>query len=350
FVPAAPPTLPSGLGGNSPTPSVVENPAGPQININRGGGLPGTPQPFPATQGGLNFSTPININFAPETINTSPIVNDLSNLNNSSLTVQEPFEGFPRLNPSLEEAISRLESLLDSPPKSNTVPIVPDIAEIPLELNRETTVPPPVTLLPPVIEVPVNLNMDTTPPENINLRDRLTSLSPVTNPMLSRLRSRLEDQRKDETFDEDTDEIGGGSFGNLSWRAFDSNLNKAPSSKKAPLGTVQKSTPTTPWSWDYHHRVVRETRSKCYTQGIRKQAIAEARLSSMIREHGLRAAGQGMVDSFNQARLKWTSNAMEKINAPDKKIRLVQPDLTNLLTDDEEVEENEDEEEEDDTD
>ncbi|CAF2238674.1 unnamed protein product, partial [Rotaria magnacalcarata] len=92
------------------------------------------------------------------------------------------------------------------------------------------------------------------------------------------------------------------------------------------------------------------TRSKCYTQGIREQAIAEARLSSMIREHGLRAAGQGMVDSFNQARLKWTSNAMEKINAPDKKIRLIQPDLTNLLTDEEEEAESENEEEEDDTD
>ncbi|CAF4297746.1 unnamed protein product, partial [Rotaria magnacalcarata] len=105
------------------------------------------------------------------------------------LTVQEPFEGFPRLNPSLEETLSRLESLLESPPKLNTVvPIVPNIAEIPVELNIETIVPPPVTVLPPVIEVPVNINMDTTPPENINLRDRLTSLSPVTNPMLSRLR------------------------------------------------------------------------------------------------------------------------------------------------------------------
>ncbi|CAF3716352.1 unnamed protein product, partial [Rotaria socialis] len=189
FVPAAPPTPPGELGGNSPTPSVVENPAGPQINVNRGGGIPGTPQPLPATQGGLNFSTPININFAPETINTSPIVNDLSNLNNSSLTVQEPFEGFPRLNPSLEEALSRLESLLESPPKLNTIPIVPNIAEIPVELNIETTVPPTVAVQPPVIEVPININMDTTPPENINLRDRLTSLSPVTNPMLSRLRS-----------------------------------------------------------------------------------------------------------------------------------------------------------------
>ncbi|CAF2153530.1 unnamed protein product [Rotaria magnacalcarata] len=116
----------------------------------------------------------------------------------------------------------------------------------------------------------------------------------------------------DNTFDDDTDELGIGSFGNLSWTASNSNLNKPSTSKPAPLGTIKKSASTTPWSWDYHHRVVRETRSKCYTQGIREQAIAEARLSSMIREHGLRAAGQGMVDSLNQARLKWTSTLQIK--------------------------------------
>ncbi|CAF2243424.1 unnamed protein product [Rotaria magnacalcarata] len=165
----------------------------------------------------------------------------------------------------------------------------------------------------------------------------------------SSVHSRL-DYRGDDTAEEELEDPADYAYGNISWRASDSNLSEASTSRSMPLRKVKNSVSDEPWSWDYHHRVVRETRSKCYTQGIREQAMAEARLSSMIRQHGLRAAGQGMINSFNQAKLKWSSNAMEKINDPEKRIRLVQQDLTNLLTDEDDdydEDEEEDEEEED---
>ncbi|CAF4297730.1 unnamed protein product [Rotaria magnacalcarata] len=136
----------------------------------------------------------------------------------------------------------------------------------------------------------------------------------------SSVHSRL-DYRGDDTAEEELEDPADYAYGNISWRASDSNLSEASTSRSMPL-----------------------------RKGIREQAMAEARLSSMIRQHGLRAAGQGMINSFNQAKLKWSSNAMEKINDPEKRIRLVQQDLTNLLTDEDDdydEDEEEDEEEED---
>ncbi|CAF2104544.1 unnamed protein product [Rotaria magnacalcarata] len=171
----------------------------------------------------------------------------------------------------------------------------------------------------------------------------------------SSVHARLADLREDDSYTEDRNSISGGFYGNLSWKASDSNLSQASTSKNSLFSNNQTLSAEEPWSWDYHHRVIRETRSKCYTQGLKEQTIAESKLSSMIREYGLRAAGKGMVDMFNQARLKWTSNAMTKINTPLAKIKLVQKDLTNLLTTEEEDEEeevddddDEDDEEEDD--
>ncbi|CAF2018510.1 unnamed protein product, partial [Rotaria magnacalcarata] len=187
FVPATPLVQPMAQGGNNVTPSVTLNIEEPQICDNGGRGTPRLPILPATTEGNLNFSTPININFSPESINNSPIDNDSLNLNNSSLNIQEPFEGFPVLDSSLEEAVSRLESLLESPPQVNMAP-VPDIAKIPVSINIEATIPQPI-IIPSTVETPLNINMETTPPETINLRSRLTRLSPITNPMLSRLLS-----------------------------------------------------------------------------------------------------------------------------------------------------------------
>ncbi|CAF2153048.1 unnamed protein product [Rotaria magnacalcarata] len=188
LLPATPLVQPIVQGGNTVTPSVTVNIEVPRSNDKGGENTPRPLLPPTTSDRGLNFSTPININFSPEDINSSPIINNSLNLNNSSLTTPEPFEGFPRLDSSLEEAVSRLESLLESPPKVKIVPIVPNIAEMPADINIETTVPQPV-VSPSNIENPLNINIETTPPETINLRSRLTRLSPITNPMLSRLRS-----------------------------------------------------------------------------------------------------------------------------------------------------------------
>ncbi|CAF3703129.1 unnamed protein product [Rotaria socialis] len=164
----------------------------------------------------------------------------------------------------------------------------------------------------------------------------------------SSVHSRLTDNRKNNILSDEYNHEAGNFYSNLTWNASDAKKSQAASSKGASSSSSQAATTSEPWSWDFHHRVVRETRSKCYTQGIREQAIAEARLSTMIREHGLRAAEQGMIGSFNQAKLQWSTNAMDKINAPLKKIRLVQKDLTNLISNDEEekeVEEDEDDNE-----
>ncbi|CAF2055231.1 unnamed protein product [Rotaria magnacalcarata] len=169
--------------------------------------------------------------------------------------------------------------------------------------------------------------------------------------------SRITDPREEDLVEEVEEGEILERFGHLSWKSSNPNLNRA-SSSSAPLGTIQKGPHLSHWSWAYHNATVRKTRAQCFTQGVKEQAIAEAKVASIIREGGLQKICEGMINSVDAATSQWAANAINKANAPHPKSQMVQKDVQELLPtykaieddkEDEEFEvEEEDEEEEED--
>ncbi|CAF2129217.1 unnamed protein product [Rotaria magnacalcarata] len=76
----------------------------------------------------------------------------------------------------------------------------------------------------------------------------------------SRLSSPQVSQSSDEIIEEEElleDDNSSTGYGHLSWKASNSNISDA-STSRAPLGTIQRGPPSTEWSWAEHHRIIKK--------------------------------------------------------------------------------------------
>ncbi|CAF3497694.1 unnamed protein product [Rotaria socialis] len=227
FQAATPPVLPRAPGGNIITPPVINELGDPLIG-EVGGEIPqGPPSSQPVSIESPNFTPPRTLSrslpnlFSPSSEHESE----------DSFIINHPFEGFPLVDPSTEEILTRMENLLTPPVNINEVPVnvlpmpsslLPDelpiinpvikskpvpivVSENPPSIPSTSTsaiatpstvpltdepvisiiAPPEVTEAPPP---PLNPNIGISPQGAVRGRSRIPVLSPIASPLSSRLR------------------------------------------------------------------------------------------------------------------------------------------------------------------
>ncbi|CAF2038268.1 unnamed protein product [Rotaria magnacalcarata] len=228
FTPATPPVQPVAPGGNNITPPVIGEVVEP-LNGEIGGESPHgglSPQPEDILES-PNFTPPRNLN-----LSLPNLFSPLENRDEDNYRLEHPFEGFPFVDPSTDDLLTRMENLLTSPnsikkaplnklpmpsvllpdelpiinppsePKLAPLVIPIDLLSIPSTSTSNITIPststitdePVLSKVPitpsEVIETPpppLDPNIGVSPQGTVRSRSRIPVLSPIASP-ISRLR------------------------------------------------------------------------------------------------------------------------------------------------------------------